>query len=362
MIHIIYGTRAELIKLSTIIEELEKRKIEFKLIDNGQHDTEELRKSLKIRKPDYFLGKSLRKIWSKLESSPVTYPVAVLTSLVWGTKVFFKLLNILSREGGLVIFHGNTMSVPLVIGAAKFSRRKIRLVHFESGLRANTRRSILLDKLYKFGDHHADYLFVPYKSCEKNLRKEKVKGKILYSGDVMFDVVKRNLKFKTSERIPKTKYVVANFTRSILTKKDAEEIITTFENLKHKILGFLNPVIENRLKQFDLIRKLRNLKNVNLKRSIPYIDFLHLIKNSDFVITDSAGVEEECVALGKFCIVTNDFIQFRELENSGLIKMSGCNSEKILEIINSNEKNLKTKLIIQKSATKIIADYLENIL
>lgn len=362
MIHIVYGTRAELIKFSTLIEELERRKIIFKLVDNGQHDTTNLRKSLRIRKPDYFLGKSFRHIWSKLEANPLTYLLAVNLSLIWGMKVFSKLLKIFSKEGDIVIFHGNTMSVPLVIAAARLSAKKLKLVHLESGLRARTKRSVLLDFLYKLGDHNSDLLFAPYKSCEKNLFKEKINGRIVYSGDIIFDVVKRTVKIKPSIKIQKTSYVLANLSRSIVTENDAEEIVGALSRIKEDVILSVNPVIKNRLVLFGVWKKLTSSHNIKILAEVHYVDFLHLLLNSRAVITDSAGVQEECFALGKPCAITNDFIQFPELQNSGIIKVTGCNSEKILAFINSKNQITFTKKSKNENATKKIVDELENLI
>ena len=63
MIHLVYGTRAELIKFSPLIRGLKKKKISFKLIDTGDHDTRSLRQELKLPEPNYYFGKSPREMW-----------------------------------------------------------------------------------------------------------------------------------------------------------------------------------------------------------------------------------------------------------------------------------------------------------
>jgi len=338
MIHIVYGTRAELIKLSPLISRLKKDKVEFKTIDTGQHDTSDLRKSLKLPKTNYHFGKSSRNKWSKLEANFLTQPFAVGLSLLWGAKVFTKLYRIFSKEGDVVVIHGNPMGVPVTVFSAKLNPKKIKLVHVESGLRGRTRRSFLLDWFYRIADHNSHILFVPFKTSENNLVREKVKGKIIYTGNIVKDVVQNTLKIKTRVKIPKNDYVLANFSRSILTKRDAKKIINSLTNSNKNILVVINPKIQKRLERFHLLDKLKTSEKIILLKNMKYPDFLHLLNNSIGVITDSNGVQEESYFLGKPCAITNDFVQHSELVWGTKIRVVGTNEEKLTNFLNSLDK------------------------
>ena len=61
MITIVFGTRAELIKIFPIIKELGERKIKYSIIHTGQHNINDLLKELKIRKPDFQIDISNKK-------------------------------------------------------------------------------------------------------------------------------------------------------------------------------------------------------------------------------------------------------------------------------------------------------------
>src|SRR5438093_13061725 len=100
MIHLVYGTRAELIKFSPLIRGLKKKKISFKLIDTGDHDTRSLRQELKLPEPNYYFGKSPRETWSL-----ALFPFAVLLALLWGAYVFLRLAGIFLKEGKIIIYH-----------------------------------------------------------------------------------------------------------------------------------------------------------------------------------------------------------------------------------------------------------------
>lgn len=367
MINIVYGTRAELIKFSPLIRELKRRKASYRTVDIGQHDNASLHASLGME-PHVRLGKSYRQVWSRLEATPLTYPLAAALATAWGLKVFLELSTII-RKGDVVVTHGNTMGVPPTILATKisnlgFSVRKEggqTIVHMESGFRGNTKSSMLLDKLYRFADKNSDVLFTPFRSTEKNLKREGVSGRVVVSGDVMKDVVQQTLKIKPRIKVPKGDYVVANITRSVVDKFDARHLLEAMRDSPVPIVLIMNPVIERRLEKFGL-RGLVHTGNIIMMKPMDYPDFLHLLKGSKGAITDSGGVQEECAVLGKPCIVTNDYLQVRELEDFGIVKVAGCNYIGILSAlkkIGDGRWRPKSKSVMGAgSPTKRIADYL----
>ena len=114
----IVGTRPEIIKLSRVIDELDRVSNHI-LIHTGQNYDYELNevffKDLKIRKPDYFLnavGKSTAETISK---------------------IIFESDKILNKEKpDAVLLYGDTNSCLSVISA---KRRQIPIFHMEAGNR-----------------------------------------------------------------------------------------------------------------------------------------------------------------------------------------------------------------------------------
>lgn len=362
MINIIYGTRAELIKFSPLMRELKRRKADFRTIDLGQHDNDSLHGFLGLPKPDRHLGRSMRNTWSGLEASPLTYPLAAALALAWGTKVFFSVASMV-KDGDVIVTHGNTMGVPPTIIAAKARAllgKRHRIVHYESGFRGETKTSVLLDRIYRFADSHSDVLFTPFRSTEKLLRSEGVRGKVILSGDVMKDVVEQTLRIRPKIKMPRGKYVVANITRSVIDKFDARHLVEALRDSPIDVVLITNPVIERRLEKFGFGNLLKSPRIKSMK-PMGYPDFLHLVKNSAGVVTDSGGLEEECMVMSKPCIVTNDYVQIRELRDFGVVKMTGCNYAGILsglKRINDGRWKIDRMPADRGSPTKKIADYL----
>ena len=332
MIHIIYGTRAELIKMSGLIKQLKKNKINFELVNTGQHDTEKLRKSLDLPKPHHNLGKSYRGKWSSFESRLFTYPVAVVLAATWGIKTLFKIKNIL-KKSDLIIVHGNTMGVPLTIYASKLNRisgHRPKILHLESGMRGGSKSSGLLDMFRKIGENNSDILVTTTKTSKSNLSKIGFGRKTKHIGNLLDEIVKDGLKKKPKVKIKDKNYILISTIRSIVKKKSAEELLKLIIGSKEKIYFIVNPVIERRLSNFGLLRIIKRQKNVKLLKPMDYIDFLHAMNNSSCVITDSEGIVEEASIVKTPCIVTNDFIQTPELIKSGVAKLTGWDSHEIL--------------------------------
>ena len=129
MIHIIIGTKAQLIKMVPILKGLKERSMGFNLIDLGQHSliTQDLRKEFGLDEPNYFLfkGKNIS-----------TIPQAIL----WIIKIFFKSLSaswikkeLFLNRSGVCLIHGDTLST--LIGLYLAKRSKLKTAHIEAGLR-----------------------------------------------------------------------------------------------------------------------------------------------------------------------------------------------------------------------------------
>lgn len=350
MLTLVYGTRGELIKFASLIKELQRQKIDFLTVDTHQQDTGELVELLKLPKPDFKLKKSPRERWSKLSSRKII-PLKMLgpysvsgaaLSLMWGAKAANSLKKIFENTGGPIVYLGNTLTVGIAVRAAQTLKKKPTLIDYEAGLR--TGENSLLDFGYKVGERAADLIFIRAPELESNLNG--VKGRIVCIENPVAETVKLALSVKPSIEMPKGKYILANSVR-VQNKNDLKELITAMESSPLPVIYSPNPSIRILLSKMNL-----QLDNVRIIESLNYIDYMHMMKNSSCIITDSNGVEEECAALGKPCIVTNNFLQYSNLSNYNVF-VTGCNSNEILSKIEMVRRGkLKKKKLKNTDATK----------
>jgi UDP-N-acetylglucosamine 2-epimerase len=69
---------------------------------------------------------------------------------------------------------------------------------------------------------------------------------------------------------------------------------------------------------------------VRILGPLPYLDFLFLMIQSDLIITDSGGIQEEAVALGIPTLITRQSTERPEAVSSGVCELVEMESHAIL--------------------------------
>ena len=193
---------------------------------------------------------------------------------------------------------------------------EVKLIHVEAGLRSFDRtmpeeiNRVLTDTI-------SDLLFVTEQSGIENLKNEGVNSdKVHFVGNVMIDTLLANKEKAEKSRVlndlslEKGKYGAITLHRPSNVDDMARfnEIISSFEYIQKemKLVFPIHPRTRNNLKGTDLGRRLEQMENMLLIDPIGYLDFLWLMSNSAFVITDSGGIQEETTILGVPCMTLRE--------------------------------------------------------
>lgn len=75
---------------------------------------------------------------------------------------------------------------------------------------------------------------------------------------------------------------------------------------------------------------LSNLGNMFFIELLEYLSFVFLIEKSYFVLTDSGGIQEEVLGLGKPVLVMRDTTERPEAVTVGTVKLIGTDYDKIV--------------------------------
>ena len=119
-----------------------------------------------------------------------------------------------------------------------------------------------------------------------------------------------------------------NIKKGVVSVCEAILIIAkNFPEIKFIFPVHLNPAIAK-----DVYKILDNVSNVFLIPPLPYDEFVALLSNSLFIITDSGGIQEEAVSLGKQTLVTRNSTERNEGVENGLLNIVSTDSKKIIEI------------------------------
>ena len=123
------------------------------------------------------------------------------------------------------------------------------------------------------------------------------------------------------------------------------------------LLFILHKPTEQKLDQFGLTGRLESCPSIELRPRYSYFQFIKLIKNASFVITDGGSNQEECYYMGKPCIIMRTTSERQEgLGNNAVI--SNYDSARVLAAVENIESYQTQPVSLDISPSELIADKL----
>lgn len=326
----VVGTRPNFIKTAPLIREMNKHKeIRQVLVHTGQHYDEAMSKAffedLEIPKPDINIG------------------VGSASDVAQTAKIMLGFEKILAKERpDLVVVVGDVNST----FAAAITAKKcgIKVAHIEAGLRSFD--MAMPEEINRIlTDHMSDFLFTTEESGNKNLINEGIeKNKIFFVGNVMIDTLlnhkekAKKSKIMSKLKLDKNNYCVLTLHRpsNVDNKKSLNYILDILTEIQKnlKIVFPVHPRTMKNIKKFKLGEKVKNLGNLVLSEPLGYLDFLCLMSNSKFVITDSGGIQEETTVLGVPCITLRSNTERPVTLEQGTNMLVSTDKNKIIDASN----------------------------
>ncbi len=284
---VIAGTRPEIIKIAPVITNLQNLKLDFSFVLTGQHYDHELSKQmiadLNLPLPDLDINLNT--------SSPASQIAEIMTNLEPLMKQDSK---------SVVLVQGDTNSV--LSASLTAVKAGIPIGHIEAGLRSYDWR-MPEEHNRRMVDHISNILFAPTEQDKMNLVKERVYGSVYVTGNTIIDAVKEHLPIAEKhsnilENIKNQEFILTTLHRSenVDNKERLFSIIKALIESKMYILFPIHPRTNKRLKEFGIFEKVHSAENIQIVPPLGYLDFLVLMKNSKFIITDSGGIQEEATA------------------------------------------------------------------
>jgi UDP-N-acetylglucosamine 2-epimerase (non-hydrolysing) len=191
-------------------------------------------------------------------------------------------------------------------------------------------------------DHVSAYLFAPTERAESNLRSENVWGKIYVTGNTIIDAVIQHLPIaeKKSEILKKIRFekfalATAHRAENVDDLSVLKSFIEVFAESAVPVVYPMHPRTKKRLRQNGLYTKVKKLDNVQILPPLGYLDFMVLMKKSEFIITDSGGIQEEATApsIRKTVLVIRLSTERPEAVEAGFAKVVGTDKHEILAAI-----------------------------
>ncbi|PKL67748.1 MAG: UDP-N-acetylglucosamine 2-epimerase (non-hydrolyzing) [Methanobacteriales archaeon HGW-Methanobacteriales-1] len=342
-IAIVIGTRPEIIKMAPVIDEIIKKNLDYVLIHTGQHYDHEMSdqffSDLELSTPDYNIG-----VGSGSHGEQTA-------EMMKGIENVF-----VEEKPDMVMVQGDTNAV--LAGAIVASKLHIPVGHVEAGLRSFDKT--MPEEINRMvADVCSQLYYVPTEESAVNLIVEGINPKnVIITGNTVVDACLRNLK-------------IAENNSNILDQFEGDEKILTLtmhraenvDNLERltqitdalieldelTIIFPVHPRTLKNLENFGLLSKLVEKDNIKLIKPIGYLDFLLLLSNSDMIMTDSGGLQEEAITLDVPCMTLRYNTERPETVTAGGNILVGSNRDKIIETARLIMNDPKTRETMKKA-------------
>lgn len=330
----IVGTRPEIIKLSCVIEELDKF-TDHLLVHTGQNYDYELNQiffdGMGIRKPNIFLNAA--------GSTP---------SETIGN-VIIKTDEIMKREKpDAVLFYGDTNSCLGVISA---KRNKIPVFHMEAGNRCFDQR-VPEELNRKIVDHLSDINLVLTEHARRYLLREGIAPEtIIKTGSSMKEVLLKQKKsidasnILSELKLQKNQYFVLSIHReeNVDSEKNFSELLNSInrvaETYQLPIIFSTHPRTRKRIQeqQFEFSHFIRFMKPLS------FADYIALQNSAFCTISDSGTITEESALLHFPAVTVRQAHERPEGMDEGTLIMTGLDADNIIAAVDCVTKQLSER-------------------
>jgi len=256
------------------------------------------------------------------------------------------------------IVHGDPVSS--LIGAIISKIYRLRLVHVESGLRSFNYlepfpEEITRQIISKLADVH----FAPNDWAVKNLSHVGGEKINTFQNTMLEDYVsvpRRARKYKSKYFV----LIVHRQEHVIFEKEKSKELIEfIIKNVTNKMkCVFVTHATTNKFLEEVNFKIPPSIKdNVVFTSRLKYIDFVNLIRNSEFIITDGGSNQEEAYYAGLPCLLLRNYTERIEGLGENVVLSKG-NKRTIKSFMASYKNYRKKEIPMVVKPSKIIVDYL----
>jgi len=272
-------------------------------------------------------------------------PNQTLSSIVSKTLHGFESIVVQERPH-IVLVQGDT-STTFAASLASFYK-KIPVGHIEAGLRTWKKFNPFPEEMNrKLTTALADIHFAPTMTSVQNLEKEGIHRSSIYLtgntvidallavADKPFDLKKVGVNIKPGKKV----ILVTTHRRESFGQpmRNTCEAVAKIAKKFGDEVSIILPMHKNPAVRDVINEALEDVREVQLIEPLDYVPFVHLMKASHLILTDSGGVQEEAPSLGKPVLVLREVTERPEAVEANTVKVVGTDpgviyreSEKLL--------------------------------
>ena len=302
-LNFVTGTAAELIKLYPVIRLSLQRGIATRVISSGQSRENFLAQYRDFALPEENLvqlltntadleraGAALHWFWRAARVNPQSFRSKLLLD---------------STQMSYVIVHGDTLST--LVGAWLGWRAGVPVAHVEAGLRSGHLFNPFPEELTRrMVSRFARFHMAPDARAESHLRR--VRGEVICTnGNTLMDAVLQDPKPSSRAREP---FAIVNIHRFENLNHAARwrQIIETVSQAanRSKLIFVTHPQTRHKLNQDAEARACWTRPEIEIRDRMPFSEFIGLLHQAEYLISDGGSNQEECSYLGKPCLLLRE--------------------------------------------------------
>ena len=317
----VLGTRPEIIRLSRIIEKLD-RTCQHVLVHTGQNYDPNLNdvffQQLGVRASDHYLN----------AKGSLGEQLGILLA---ATEKLIK-----EEKPDKLLILGDTNSALSAIIAKRYG---VPVYHMEAGNRCYDDR-VPEEVNRRIIDHSSDVLMPYTERSRQNLLREGIPGqRIFVTGNPIHEVIQhydaqiQDSRILQDLELAPVKYFLVTLHRAenVDIESRLRELTLALEQIQSKhdmpVIVSTHPHTKARMEGFSIISQ---NANVRFLQPFGFFDFIKLEQNAACVLSDSGTVQEECAIFKVANVTLRDVTERPETLECGSNILTGANSESIL--------------------------------
>lgn len=269
------------------------------------------------------------------------------------SRVLLGMRDVLSREKpDLVLVHGDTTTCFAAALAAFY--QGIRVGHVEAGLRTGNLLAPFPEEANRsLVGRITEMHFAPTERARQNLLAESVNAeKIIVTGNTVIDALLIARDKVNAMAVSAWHDTIGARLCEHVIKRSGRFVLITGHRRENFGQGFIDlcnairtlaqshpdwllvyPVHLNPNVQKPVLEILSGLPNVHLIEPLEYLPFVWLMNQSDLILTDSGGIQEEGPSVGKPVLVMREVTERPEALEAGTVKLVGTDKQRIIDAV-----------------------------
>lgn len=337
-IMLLFGTRAEVLKLAPIIKQMRQAPTKWQpvMVATAVENHE-------------LLQQTLDSLNFHADFDIDTTATARANDVEQLSQILHNLNNVINAGQPDMILVAGDATTSLAASLISFYHR-VPLGHVEAGLRTYDRYSPFPDEMHRrLTDDLANLYFAPTTSARDNLLQEHHPAAQIYvTGNTAIDAVQNNLKEDFTHPVLET--IPADHRILLMTMRRKDSVGTPMKQVFHTVRDIVetNPDVELVFPVYPLAEEvalanelLKGHDRIHLVKPLSHHDFLNIAARSTLILTDSGGIQEEAPALHKPVLLLRDKTERQEAVDVGSVKIVGTDpttiQQTVFELLNDEK-------------------------